>query len=103
MSYLLDHGADHGAQNDHLDTPLHSAAWRGFAETAQILLNAGASRDAKNSAGKTPPQLASTKYSEGHEILQVLPKFTESELAELDDFQAPSSGGESDCEEAVTF
>ena len=99
----LCNGADPAAMNDQGDTPLHGAAWRGFAGTAQLLLDAGASRDAKNKSGKTPPQLALAKYDDDHEILRVLPKFTSSELAELDDFAVDSSGGESDCEDAVTF
>ena len=103
VAHLLQNGADPSATNDQGDTPLHSAAWRGFAKTATLLLNAGASREAKNKSGKTPPQLALAKYSEDHEILRVLPKFTNAELAELDDFAVDSSGGESDCEDAVTL
>jgi hypothetical protein len=103
VAYLLLNGADPAVTNDQGDTPLHSAAWRGFSGTAQLLLDAGASRDARNKSGKTPPQLALAKYGKDHEILQVLPKFTSAELDELGDFAVDSSGGESDCEDAVTF
>ena len=54
-------------------------------------------------SSRAPPQLALAKYGKDHEILQVLPKFTSAELDELGDFAVDSSGGESDCEDAVTF
>jgi ankyrin repeat protein len=101
VRFLIQTGADLHMTNDMLDTPLHSAAWRGFAETAQILLTAGCSRDAVNKEGKTPPELAAQRFPESHNIIQVLPKFTEEELAEVP--FALSDEEDDDVEDSVSF
>jgi hypothetical protein len=113
VQILLKAGADVHMTNDLLDTPLHSAAWRGFSDCATLLLNAGASRDAVNKEKKTPPQLAEQRFSQDHPIIQVLPKFTKEELAEIGDdddavssnqeTQYVSSSEDSQCEELTSF
>ena len=105
---LLKLGVDIDMTNDMLDTALHSAAWRGFGETAQVLLEAGCSRDSVNKDGKTPPQLAAQRFSDDHPIVQVLPKFTAEELADVgggdvDGAQLSESSSDSECEDKLTF
>ena len=108
VSFLIDAGCDVNMTNDMLDTPLHSAAWRGFHETAAVLLRAGCSREAVNKDRKTPPELAAQKFSEDHPIMNVLPKFTAEELAEIGGDEScevsyVSSDDDSDVEASVAF
>jgi len=111
VQLLLSMAADVHMTNDMLDTPLHSAAWRGFAECAAVLLQAGASRDAVNKEKKTPPELAAQKFADDHPIIQVLPKFTPEELADIGGgdggagaaTQYVSSSDDSQCDEVATF
>ncbi|KAH8987328.1 ankyrin repeat-containing domain protein [Lactarius akahatsu] len=51
---LLERGVDVNALDEHQNTPLHSAAFRGVLEIVKVLLDHGAIVDAENDEGKTP-------------------------------------------------
>jgi ankyrin repeat protein len=51
---LVDRGADVNAANRTGDTPLHSAAGKGFNTVVRFLVEKGAALDAKNKRGQTP-------------------------------------------------
>ncbi|KAH8987324.1 ankyrin repeat-containing domain protein [Lactarius akahatsu] len=56
---LLEHGTDVHAQDENHDTALHSAAYWGRLELAQVLLKCGATPNAKNKWGETPLHILS--------------------------------------------
>jgi ankyrin repeat protein len=51
---LLEHGVDVNARDKDQTTPLHSAAYNGFAGLAEVLLEHGALADAEDIGGETP-------------------------------------------------
>jgi ankyrin repeat protein len=55
---LLEAGADVNGPSGKGNTPLHIAAYKGFASTVQLLLARGADPAARNAAGETPEALA---------------------------------------------
>lgn len=71
MRWLLDHGAEID-RNDNGGkwTALQCAAYYGYAETAQMLLEKGARRDLKNSKGQTA--LACAREQKKKSVIQVL-------------------------------
>ena len=54
MKWLLDHGADMNAEDDHKRAPLFMAACRGHLEICRMLLEHKAYTDARNMWGETP-------------------------------------------------
>jgi hypothetical protein len=58
MKRLLDQGISANAQGARGNTPLHTAASRGFLRVVVALLDAGATRNATNLEGQTPLDLA---------------------------------------------
>ena len=54
MKFLLEHGADPDAKNDHQKTPLHEASYNGSAKGAQLILEHGANIHAWNKKGQEP-------------------------------------------------
>jgi ankyrin repeat protein len=46
VQLILQHGADANAANDRGQTPLAGAAFKGYTEVAQVLVDAGADPDA---------------------------------------------------------
>ncbi len=52
--------------------PLHDALWHGFADCSVILIKAGASLVLKGHDGKTPLQIATEMFGEGHEIVELI-------------------------------
>jgi len=60
LGVLLAAGADPNAVCDQKNTPLHEAAETDKVEAARALIDAGADRTARNQAGKTPADLATS-------------------------------------------
>jgi ankyrin repeat protein len=58
IGVLLDAGADVNAPTAKGNTPLHIAAYKGYAGTVRLLLARGAKRTATNHEGGTPEELA---------------------------------------------
>jgi energy-coupling factor transporter ATP-binding protein EcfA2 len=55
---LLSSGADVNVTNKNNETPLHLAAWKGYAEIASLLLKHGANVNAQNYVADTPLHMA---------------------------------------------
>ncbi len=53
-------------------TPLHDALWHGYAECAEILVNAGARLDLKGHDGKTPLDIATEVLGPEHEVVKLI-------------------------------
>jgi len=53
-------------------TALHDALWHGFAECAEILIQAGARLDLKGHDGKTPLDMAKQSLGPGHAIVRLI-------------------------------
>ena len=53
-------------------TPLHDALWHGYAECAEILVNAGARLDLKGHDGKTPLDIATDVLGPEHEVVKLI-------------------------------
>ncbi|MGD9156617.1 MAG: ankyrin repeat domain-containing protein [Bacillota bacterium] len=53
-------------------TPLHDALWHGFAECADVLINAGAHLDLKGHDGKRPVDIAREKFAKTHFVIKKL-------------------------------
>ncbi|KAH9056837.1 ankyrin [Lactarius vividus] len=62
-------GVDVNTLDEHQNTPLHSAAFRGMLEIVKILLDHGAIVDAENDEGKTPFNLVSQGWLEIAQML----------------------------------
>lgn len=54
----IQHGADMNQRNDQGNTPLHTAAYKGYANVMKLLLISGAMVDAENANGDAPLHLA---------------------------------------------
>jgi len=54
VKFLLEHGADPDAKDDHHWTPLHAASYYGSVKGAQLILEQGANIHARNKRGLTP-------------------------------------------------
>ncbi|KAH9169161.1 ankyrin repeat-containing domain protein [Lactarius sanguifluus] len=67
VQFLLRRGADVNATEEHLWTPLHIAAERGYLKVAQMLLEHGAEVDCRNDKRQTPLHLVSIRKSGDHE------------------------------------
>jgi len=52
--FLLEHGADPDAKNDHHSTSLHDASYYGSVKGTQLMLEHGANIHARNEEGRTP-------------------------------------------------
>ncbi len=69
VKLLITRGAKLEIVDDHRNTPLHQAAMMDAAAAAEVLVKAGANRAAKNSAGKTPLELAADRENSVVDVL----------------------------------
>jgi ankyrin repeat protein len=73
---LLSSGADVNVTNKNNETPLHLAAWKGYAEIASLLLKHGANVNAQENTGLRPLHYAAWYgYTEVVKLLLDLDKY----------------------------
>ena len=84
---VVDSGADVNAKTDASITPLHIAAYAGYAEIIPVLIKAGADVNAKDNIGGTPLHLAA--YKGKAKVIPILVK-AGADVNELsDDWKTP--------------
>jgi hypothetical protein len=93
VDWLLRNGANPELQNEDGNTALHLAALKHLLPIVERLLNAGVSREVKNSAGQAPIAMVDSTYSLTHDRLKVpVLQFTDTgrRIATLSPYRQPS-------------